>query len=62
MLERLRPQIAAIEVGTGNTYGHPAPTTLAALDAAVPHVYRTDRDGTVIVRVADGRMGVSKER
>jgi len=62
VLERLRPQIAAIEVGTGNTYGHPAPTTLAALDAAVPHVYRTDRDGTVIVRVADGRMGVSKER
>ena len=28
---RLRPQVAAIEVGTGNSYGHPAPETLAAL-------------------------------
>ncbi len=31
VLERLRPQLAAIEVGA-NTYGHPAPPTLAALE------------------------------
>ncbi len=31
VLERLRPQVAAIEVGAGNTYGHPTPATLAAL-------------------------------
>ena len=55
--ERLRPQVAAIEVGAGNDYGHPAPSTLAAL-RAVPHVYRTDRDGTVVLRVAGGRMRV----
>jgi competence protein ComEC len=47
VLDRLQPQVAAIEVGAGNTYGHPTPETLAALHAAVPHVYRTDRDGTV---------------
>ena len=41
----------------GNDYGHPAPSTLAAL-RAVPHVYRTDRDGTVVLRVAGGRMRV----
>lgn len=47
VLKRLRPQVAAIEVGRGNSYGHPTPETLAALHAAVPHVYRTDRDGTI---------------
>jgi competence protein ComEC len=56
-LERLRPQVAAIEVGAGNDNGHPAPSTLAAL-RAVPRVYRTDRDGTVVLRVAGGRMRV----
>ena len=46
LLARLHPRIAGIEVGAHNTYGHPAPPTLAAL-AAVPVVVRTDRDGTV---------------
>jgi competence protein ComEC len=57
VLERLRPQVAAIEVGAGNDYGHPTRSTLDAL-RAVPRVYRTDRDGTVVLRVADGRMTV----
>ncbi|HEX8053616.1 MAG TPA: hypothetical protein VF517_11550, partial [Thermoleophilaceae bacterium] len=47
LLRRLRPQVAAIEVGADNSYGHPTPSTLAALAHAVPRVYRTDRDGTV---------------
>ena len=54
MLERTAPAVAAIEVGR-NSYGHPAPSTLGAL-AAVPRVVRTDRDGTVRLRVANGRM------
>ena len=57
VLERLKPQVAAIEVGAGNDYGHPAPSTLAAL-RAVPRVYRTDRDGTVVLRVSGGHMSV----
>ncbi len=47
--------MAAIEVGRENTYGHPAPSTLDAL-RAVPRLFRTDRDGTVRLRVRDGRM------
>jgi competence protein ComEC len=62
VLRRLRPRIAAIEVGAHNLYGHPRPSTLAALRAAVPHVYRTDRDGTVQVTVEDGRMQVRTHR
>jgi competence protein ComEC len=50
LLARVRPHVAAIEVGKRNTYGHPAPSTLAAL-RAVPRVVRTDRDGTVRLQV-----------
>jgi competence protein ComEC len=54
MLERTSPQVAAIEVGR-NSYGHPAPSTLGAL-RVVPNLVRTDRDGTVRLHVAGGRM------
>jgi competence protein ComEC len=63
VLARLRPQVAAIEVGEGNTYGHPTPETLKVLHAQVPHVYRTDKDGTVTLTVRpDGSTGVRTER
>jgi competence protein ComEC len=62
VLERLRPRVAAIEVGAGNRYGHPAPETLNALRVAVPYVYRTDRDGTVTLTADRGGMSVSTER
>lgn len=58
LLRRLRPELAGIEVGRGNRYGHPAPDTVAALEAAVPRVYRTDRDGTVRLRIERGRVTV----
>lgn len=57
-LARLRPQVAAIEVGRHNPYGHPTAQALGAL-SAVPHVYRTDRDGTVRVTVEHGRLTVA---
>ena len=60
VLERLRPQVAAIEVGP-NTYGHPTPSTLAALERAGVTTYRTDRDGTVTLTVERGRMNVRTE-
>ena len=59
VLTRLRPEIAAIEVGRGNTYGHPAPSTLAAL-SVVPQVARTDVDGTVRLRVRAGTMELER--
>jgi competence protein ComEC len=60
VLDRLRPEIAGIEVGL-NTYGHPAPSTLAALDRADVTTYRTDRDGTVTLTVKHGQMNVTTE-
>jgi len=54
-LRILRPRIAVISAGRNNEYGHPRPETLAAL-ATVPGlaVYRTDRDGRIVVE-SDGR-------
>jgi competence protein ComEC len=59
VLQELRPQVAAIEVGAHNLYGHPRPSTLAALHRAVPRVYRTDKDGTVTLTVSGGRLTIS---
>jgi competence protein ComEC len=62
LLQRLRPHVAVIPVGRHNLYGHPTPATVAALEAAVPIVRRTDRDGTVRLTVRDGRMTVERAR
>jgi competence protein ComEC len=49
LLERIHPEVAVIEVGAGNRYGHPNPDTLATLERYVPTVRRTDRDGDITV-------------
>jgi competence protein ComEC len=61
VLDRLQPKIAAIEVGAHNTYGHPTPSTLAALRHAGAPTYRTDRDGTVTLTVTHGEIEVATE-
>jgi competence protein ComEC len=62
LLARLRPKVAAIETGRGNRYGHPTPPTLDALRHRVPRVYRSDRDGTTELTVADGRIAIRTHR
>ena len=60
LLDRLKPRLGGIEVGAGNTYGHPTPATLDTLRrAGVPSV-RTDRDGTVIVTRDAGQLLVQR--
>ena len=48
-LSRVNPAVAVISVGSGNDYGHPHDETLATLGQAGVTVYRTDRDGTILV-------------
>jgi competence protein ComEC len=62
LLDRLRPRVAAIETGRGNPYGHPVPSTLDALRARVPRVYRSDRDGTTELTVSGGRIAIRTHR
>ena len=48
MLGALRPSVAVISSGEGNSYGHPAPETLAALRSQPGiAVHRTDLEGDV---------------
>jgi competence protein ComEC len=49
LLARLRPRLAVISVGAHNSYGHPAPATLAALAEAQVPVRRTDREGDIVL-------------
>ena len=45
-LNMVKPKYAYIEVGAGNTYGHPTQAALSRLQAAGAKIYRTDLDGT----------------
>ena len=47
LLRAIGPALAVISSGDRNRFGHPAPQTLALLDAHGIPVWRTDRDGTV---------------
>lgn len=43
------PETAYIEVGAGNTYGHPAADALSRLTSHGATVYRTDQNGTMTI-------------
>lgn len=53
-LAAVRPTVAVISVGPRNPYGHPGARTLERLGAVGASVYRTDRDGALILET-DGR-------
>jgi len=53
-LAAVNPEIAVISVGP-NSYGHPAPETLARLSAAGASTFRTDQWGTVVI-TSDGSI------
>jgi competence protein ComEC len=61
LLDEIQPELAGIEVGA-NTYGHPAPSTLRALERAGVQTYRTDHHGTVTLTIDQGEMRVQAER
>lgn len=49
ILTRVDPEISVIEVGEKNTYGHPTAQTLEQLAASGSAIFRTDRDGALLV-------------
>lgn len=53
-LNEVRPEVAVIEVGPGNSYGHPTQQTLTALQNTGTKIYRTDLDGDIVV-TTDGQ-------
>ncbi|MFJ5517927.1 ComEC/Rec2 family competence protein [Streptomyces griseoluteus] len=60
LLHLTAPRLALISCGTGNPYGHPAPSTVAALRSTGATVLRTDRDGALALTGAGGPRGGMK--
>jgi len=59
LLDRARPQLAVISVGSDNPYGHPTAATLAALASHGVRTLRTDLDGDVVIDVRRGSFTIS---
>ena len=52
-VDQVHPQIAIVPVGYRNRFGHPAAVVLARYERLGARVFRTDRDGAVLVRLGD---------
>jgi competence protein ComEC len=62
-LRELRPAVAVISCGRGNDYGHPRPSTLAALRGSPGlRLFRTDEDGRVVIESDGRRLSVRTDR
>ncbi len=61
-LAAVDPDIALISVGTGNTYGHPIPSTLEKLEQNDVKIYRTDLSGSIIVTSDGKNLSVTTEK
>jgi competence protein ComEC len=59
LLSALHPKIALISVGAENSYGHPAPSTVNALEVLGAKTLRTDQDGAIAV---DGALKIRTKR
>jgi len=52
-LEAVQPEIVIISVGQNNKFGHPSYRTIKNLQKIGAQIYRTDRDGDVVIK-SDG--------
>jgi competence protein ComEC len=48
-LDAVRPRVALVSVGAGNSYGHPSPAVMESLADRGVETFRTDEDGTTVV-------------
>ncbi len=55
-----RPRVAIVSVGARNPFRHPAPEVLGRLEDMGARVYRTDRDGAVIVETDGASLWVTR--
>ncbi|MEU9186028.1 ComEC/Rec2 family competence protein [Streptomyces sp. NPDC048484] len=61
LIRRAAPRLALISTGAGNPYGHPAPSTVTALEAGGAQVLRTDVDGAVTVGGGDDHLLITRD-
>ena len=61
-LEKVQPKYAVISVGEGNSYGHPAASTIELLQEYTNNIYQTDLNGTVVISTDGVNINVKTER
>ena len=59
-LKKVNPKISVISVGKGNSYGHPAKTTIDNLLSLGSIVYRTDTTGDIIIESDGSNVNVTR--
>lgn len=59
-LEAAKGRIAVVSAGEGNSYGHPAPSTLELVHSLGMTTIRTDEQGTLAIGREDGQLVVRK--
>ncbi len=57
-VERARPRVAVISVGAGNPYGAPSADVVRRYRRAGARVFRTDRDGSILVETDGASLSV----
>lgn len=60
-LEIIKPDIAVISCGEGNSYGHPCDITLENLSKYTDKVYRTDLSGTIVITSDGSKLSVEEK-
>lgn len=53
-LQQIKPEIAVISVGAGNSYNHPTTEALNRLTSVGATIYRTDLNGNIVANITSG--------
>ena len=62
LLDSVRPGLAVVSAGRRNRYGHPAPAVVSRVEGRAIAIARTDREGTISLRVShDGTRWAREE-
>lgn len=61
-LDKVQPKIAVIGVGAKNSYGHPTNDALSRFKKYKTTIYRTDKNGSVVVSSDGAKLSVKTEK
>ena len=59
-LMKVNPKIALIGVGKNNKFGHPSDITLESLYLINTQIYRTDKDGEILIKTDGNEIEIDK--